>query len=107
MFLRRIRRLVVAAVACVAPFGCSDRPQQPSAAFVVDDFGDSVRIAPAMRIVSLNPVVTEFLFAAGAGARVVGRTHWDHYPAAAEAVPDLGNGIRPKMIFDKKTPSRI
>lgn len=67
------------------------------ASFVVDDFGDSVRVGPAMRIVSLNPVVTEFLFAAGAGPRVVGRTHWDHYPPAAEAVADLGNGIGPNV----------
>src|SRR5262249_9801090 len=33
----------------------------------------------------------------GAGARVVGRTHWDTYPAAAQAVTDLGPGLRPNI----------
>ncbi len=77
---------------------CNTRPRDVAGtSYVVDDFGDSVRIGPARRIVSLNPVATEFLFAAGAGERVVGRTHWDHYPPAAVAVPDLGNGIDPNV----------
>ena len=77
---------------------CDTRPRDAAGtSYVVDDFGDSVRVGPARRIVSLNPVATEFLFAAGAGERVVGRTHWDHYPPAADAVPDLGNGIDPNV----------
>lgn len=64
----------------------------------VDDYGDSIRVgAPATRIVSLSPVTTEILFAIGAGHRVVGRTHWDLYPAAAQAVADLGNGMQPNV----------
>ncbi|GDX87354.1 cobalamin-binding protein [Gemmatimonadota bacterium] len=77
---------------------CDTRPRDAAGtSYVVDDFGDSVRVGPARRIVSLNPVATEFLFVAGAGERVVGRTHWDHYPPAADAVPDLGNGIDPNV----------
>ena len=49
------------------------------------------------RIVSLSPATTELLFAIGAGARVVGRTHWDTYPDSARAVPDVGDGIRPNV----------
>ena len=63
----------------------------------MDDAGDSVRVGPAGRLVSLNPVATELLFAAGAGPRVVGRTHWDTYPAEAASAPDLGNGIEPNV----------
>ena len=65
---------------------------------IVDDFGDTLRLTePARRIVSLNPVTTEALFAIGAGARVVGRTHWDASPAAVRTVTDLGNGIQPNV----------
>jgi ABC-type Fe3+-hydroxamate transport system substrate-binding protein len=40
---------------------------------VVDDTGATVRLAqPAKRIVSLAPHLTETLFAAGAGERIVG-----------------------------------
>lgn len=65
---------------------------------VVDDAGDTVTVAsPARRIVSLIPATTELLFAQGAGPAVVGRTTWCDYPAAAAAVPNLGDGIAPNL----------
>ncbi len=64
----------------------------------VDDFGDTIPPSlRAQRIVSLSPVTTELLFALGVGGRVVGRTHWDSYPAAARAVPDVGDGMQPNI----------
>ena len=53
--------------------------------------------APPARIVSLVPATTELVFALGAGDRLVGRTTWCDYPAAAAAVPNLGNGIDPNV----------
>ena len=50
-----------------------------------------------MRIVSLIPATTEWLFAIGAGAAVVGRTAWCDYPAEASRVPNLGDGISPNL----------
>jgi iron complex transport system substrate-binding protein len=44
----------------------------------------------ASRIVSLAPVVTETLFAVGAGPRVVGVTRFCDRPAAAAALPKVG-----------------
>jgi iron complex transport system substrate-binding protein len=65
---------------------------------VVDDAGDSVRLAaPAARIVSLSPATTELLFAIGAGDRLVGRTRWCDYPAAARAVESVGDGMPPNV----------
>lgn len=71
-------------------------PDRPSGA--LDDLGAPLP-PPRVhaRIVSLSPATTELLFALGAGDRVVGRTHWDGYPPAALAVPDLGDGIRPSV----------
>jgi ABC-type Fe3+-hydroxamate transport system substrate-binding protein len=64
----------------------------------VDDAGDTVRLAvPARRVVSLIPATTEILFAIGAGPAVVGRTSYCDYPAAAKAVRDLGDGIKPNL----------
>jgi len=63
-----------------------------------DDFGDSLSLrAPPRRIVSLNPATTELFFALGAGDRLVGRTHFDLYPPAAQAVQDLGSAIPPNV----------
>lgn len=75
-----------------------DSADAVQARVLVDDFGDTVRIAaPPARIVSLNPSTTELLFAIGAGGRLVGRTSWDNWPAEARAVRDLGPGIRPNV----------
>jgi ABC-type Fe3+-hydroxamate transport system substrate-binding protein len=64
----------------------------------VDDAGDTVRLAaPARRVVSLIPATTELLFAIGAGSAVVGRTSYCDYPAAAKAVANLGDGIKPNL----------
>lgn len=95
-----IRIATVALLACAAMGGAAcagGEPRQTSPAAFVDDFGDSVTAGPALRIVSLNPVTTELLYAAGLGDRVVGRTHWDLYPEAARGAPDLGDGIQPNV----------
>lgn len=87
------------ALALVLAAACEHgREESRARAVLLDDFADSIRVgAPPRRIVSLNPVTTEILFALGAGGRVVGRTHWDLYPDAARAVSDLGNGIQPNV----------
>ena len=55
---------------------------------LTDDAGQRVVLAqPAQRIVSLAPHVTEILFAAGAGERVVGVVAYSDYPEAARALP--------------------
>ena len=106
MFVSRFTRTLLAIVALgLAASGLAacgrERPavrHEPAVdARAVDDFGDTVSLAPATRIVSLSPTTTEILFALGAGGRVVGRTHYDEWPAAAKAVADLGPGIRPNV----------
>ena len=60
---------------------------------VLDDAGHSVVLQqPAKRIVSLAPHVTELLFAAGAGERVVGVSEFSDYPEAAAALARIGGG---------------
>lgn len=94
------RRLTLLLLLCGGPSiacGPVDHPAPP-AITLVDDAGDSLLLrAPARRIVSLLPSTTELLFAIGAGSSVVGRTTWCDYPAAARAVPDLGDGIAPNL----------
>lgn len=59
---------------------------------VVDDYGQRVTLsAPARRVVSLAPHLTELLFAAGAGARVVGAIEHSDFPEAAKALPRVGS----------------
>lgn len=58
---------------------------------VTDDTGATLRLKePARRIVSLAPHITETLFAAGAGDRVVGAVEYSDYPAEAKQVRRIG-----------------
>ena len=78
--------------------GCARDTPSPAPSAVIDDAGDTVRVAtPVGRVVSLVPATTELLFAMGAGPRVVGRTTWCDYPPEAARVPDLGDGIGPNL----------
>lgn len=57
-----------------------------------DDAGDTVVLAkPAQRVVSLAPHVTELLFAAGGGDRIVGTVNYSDYPPAARNIPRVGD----------------
>lgn len=59
---------------------------------VHDDRGRSMVLqAPAQRIVSLAPHLSELLFAAGAGAKLVGTAAYSDFPAAARRVPTIGD----------------
>ncbi len=59
---------------------------------VVDDYGNTVRLAaPARRVVSLAPHLTELAYAAGGGASVVGAVDYSDFPPAARAVPRVGS----------------
>lgn len=63
-----------------------------AAVSLVDDEGRTLTLAaPAQRIVSLAPHLTELLFAAGAGPRLVGVSDWSDYPEAAKALPRIGD----------------
>lgn len=63
---------------------------------VTDDLGRIVELpAPARRVVSLAPSLTESLFAIGAGGDVVGRTIYCNYPAEALSVPTVGGMTNP------------
>jgi iron complex transport system substrate-binding protein len=59
---------------------------------VRDDYGHTVALAvPAQRIVSLAPHLTELLYAAGAGERVVGVLEHSDFPAQAARLPRVGS----------------
>lgn len=48
----------------------------------------------AVRLVSLAPSVTELVFAAGAGPRLVGVSEYSDHPANARRLPRIGNAFR-------------
>jgi iron complex transport system substrate-binding protein len=107
MFSTKLRRrgpgALLAMVSCGVGIlaiagGCRTVPASSGGIRLVDDAGDTLRLAaPARRVVSLIPAATELLFAIGADSLVVGRTRYCDYPAAVKGVPDLGDGIKPSI----------
>lgn len=58
---------------------------------VRDDEGSLVQLEEnAQRIISLAPSLTELLYAAGAGDKLVGVVEYSDYPIAAKALPIIG-----------------
>ncbi|QGZ41082.1 iron complex transport system substrate-binding protein [Pseudoduganella flava] len=63
-----------------------------AAVSVRDDDGQLVTLPkPAQRVISMAPHVTELLFAAGAGGKIVGAVDYSDYPEAAKAIPRVGS----------------
>jgi iron complex transport system substrate-binding protein len=63
-----------------------------AAVSVRDDDGNTVTLQqPARRVISLAPHVTELLFAAGGGSRVVGVVSYSDFPEAAKKIPEVGS----------------
>ena len=91
-----IRGLLLICVA--APFlpGAGTAPVARAAAIqTIDDRGTRVSLpSPARRIVALAPSITELVFAAGAGGRLVGVPLFSDFPAAAAAIPQIGDASR-------------
>jgi iron complex transport system substrate-binding protein len=58
----------------------------------VDDAGETVALAqPARRIISLAPHITELLYAAGAGERLIAVVDYSDFPPAARDLPRIGS----------------
>jgi iron complex transport system substrate-binding protein len=87
--------LVMLLAACQG--GGRDAPAGSASIALTDDAGHAVRLAaPAQRVISLVPSVTETIIALGAGNRIVGRTEYDHDSSLA-AVPLIGRGLSPSV----------
>lgn len=69
--------------------GCGTPP--PAPATFTDDLGRTVALSrPLHRVVTVAPNLTEIVYAAGGGARLVGVTTADDYPPAVDSLPHVG-----------------
>jgi len=81
---------LLAGLAGLATAGLAAQAQ--AAITVRDDAGLTVTVAkPALRVVSMAPSVTELLFAAGGGNKIVGAVNYSDYPEAANRIPRIGS----------------
>lgn len=79
-------KILSAACACMLSLSAS------AAITVQDDDGRPVTLQkPALRVIAMAPHVTELLYAAGGGGKVVGATDYSDYPEAAKKLPRVGS----------------
>jgi iron complex transport system substrate-binding protein len=82
---------------CLSVFICvsalfSSRQSHAAPITLTDDLGRRVELkAPARRIVTLAPFLTELAFSAGVGDRVVAASEHSDYPPAARALPQVAS----------------
>jgi iron complex transport system substrate-binding protein len=87
--MRALALMLALAGACTAA---------PAAITVQDDAGNRVTLLkPAQRVISTAPHITELLFAAGGGERVVGAMNYSDYPEAAKRLPVIGSNAQIDM----------
>jgi iron complex transport system substrate-binding protein len=86
---RTKRLIVVGLVVCGA--NLSGSPREPAG------FTAQTHTAPATRIISLVPALTEMLFAIGAGSQVVAVTSYDDYPPETKGLPRVGALLDPDV----------
>jgi iron complex transport system substrate-binding protein len=59
---------------------------------VIDDAGRTVVLdQPAQKIISLSPHITELIYSAGAGDKLIGIDDYSNYPEAAKSITRIGD----------------
>ena len=76
-------------VLCIALFFCLSAPVGLFAAQTRNPGADQIK----QRVITLAPHITELIFAAGAGGRIVATVDSSTYPAAARSIPRIGDGV--------------
>ena len=108
--------LLAACGSVASPLASASASSAPSAAafpVTVKDFQDRAVTVPKRpeRVVSIGPSITEFLFALGAGPRVVGVDDFSDEPAAARTLEKVGGikvnfekvvALRPELVLSVK-----
>jgi iron complex transport system substrate-binding protein len=101
-------------ILCLAAFGCagyqpsnsantgengkSASPAASEKRTVMDDLGRTIELkGEVLRVVSLAPNVTELIFAAGGGDRLVGVTSFCNFPEEAKGIAKIGDTMNPNM----------
>ena len=75
-------------------FTCSPSTVAEKISLSQADGSRLILAGPARRIVTLSPHLTELVFAAGAGDRLVATVEYSEYPAAALEIPRIGDAFR-------------
>lgn len=70
---------------------------QAQAIELIDDAGRAVFLSsPAKRVITLTPHITEMVFAAGGGDRIVATVDASDFPPQAKNLPRVGDGLHPQ-----------
>lgn len=76
----------------LAALACAFALNANAAITVIDDDGKTVTLQkPALRVIAMAPHVTELLYAAGGGQRIIAAVDYSDYPEQAKRLPRVGS----------------
>jgi len=88
------RRFVCVSMLLLCASACADAGLDPAVELPQAD-GSVLRLPhPVRTLITLSPHLTELAFAAGAGDRILATVEFSEYPAAASALPRIGDAFR-------------
>ena len=92
---RQYHRLAIVSLVIMALLPFTGELQAAATPIMVtDDSGSTLTLtAPARRIISLSPHITEILFTLGAGSLIVGTMDQSNYPDAARRIRRIGDHL--------------
>ncbi len=90
---KRITKILLVLIAGLLMMSCGTVKSRSGPITLTDGLDRQVSLdAPAQKIISLSPPVTEMLYAIGAGEQLIGRDTFSDYPESAKSLPDIGGG---------------
>src|SRR5687768_9101108 len=92
------RTFICAASAFICVFTAFFANAATAVVSITDDTGRKVElVAAAKRIVTLAPFLTELVYSAGVGRKLVGVSAYSDYPREARGLPQVGSAMGPEL----------
>lgn len=96
--VRRAWLLLVLISLAFPVIGCRNRAANGEMREVTDEIGNKLTVPQKIeRFVSLDPSITEIVFAIGANDRLVGDTTYCNYPEGAKQIAKVGDTLQPNI----------
>jgi len=95
--MKKLSLCILVCLLSLSLFGQAQKEKTCEGATYTDSIGNTVRLSPVSKVISLGPNVTETICALGAEEMLIGRTDYCNYPQSIVNVPSVGSLFNPSL----------